>query len=201
MRLPARVEIAILAIALAIPCTASAQSGSSLPDTLLAQILGQGEIPWSAGRPLHWPDFKGAPRRRSQVAAETVGGVAYLLRCHGSETQLAVLASFAPSRSWVRPEIPNSSASERTLGHERTHFNLFELFAREVRRAFAEMPDICPHGVKAAGDRFNRIKREYDAMQDRYDTETRHGLEAAAQSAWNLRIKARLDSTTTWSRR
>jgi hypothetical protein len=155
------------------------------PPAIAAASPAPNEIPWSAARRLTWADFQGPPPGESLEAARTVYLLSYESRCRGQEFQFNVAALFLPHQSWVRPGVlANITERARVLGHEQTHFDLTEVYARRMRRYFAELYNPCglvEAGVKESVDRFVREEAE---AQVRYDRETRYGLENVPQERW-----------------
>lgn len=178
----------------ALSTSARAQSSAALADTLARQASQRSELTWSASHPITWSNFRGLSKPKGSTAAETASGVTYSVECDGSEKHFAVLATFSPADSWVRLDVPKSPASEQILRHERTHFNITELFARQVRNELASSPERCPQWVKEAGQIFSRLKQHFDGIQSRYDRETAHGVRSGPQAEWNKLVTAQLDS-------
>lgn len=177
---------------LALP--AQAQSSPDLARTLARQVAAEGSLAWTTHR-LSWKHFHGRPRLGTSTAAQTSSGVTYVVECHGERFRYAVLATFSPAESWVRPDIPpHRTASPRTLKHEQTHFDITELFARRLRRAFSSVRDICPSHPRDARKLFDRLSRESQSMQEQYDQETAHGTALDAQARWSRAVAASLDS-------
>jgi hypothetical protein len=147
------------------------------------------EIPWSAERRLAWADFRGPAPGGTVEVARTVYILSAESRCRGQEFQFKVVALFLPMHSWVRPHVlVDPDARARVLAHEQTHFDLTEVYARRMRRHFAELYNPCglvEEGVRTFVDRFVREEAE---AQGRYDKETRYGLDAARQDRWNRDI-------------
>ena len=97
---------------------------------------------------------------------------------------------------WWNPRAAFSE--ERTLAHQQVHFALVELAARElqaereqlIRTLRGEGRD-AQEAVDALQRRWGRtLTRALDDLHDgdeRYDRETKHGNEDAAQAAWAAR--------------
>ena len=147
---------------------------------------GPEHIAWSAARRLTWADFQGPAPGDTIEAARTVYLLSAESRCRGQEFQFSVAALFIPLQSWVKPNVlTDADARVRVLSHEQTHFDLTELYARRMRRYFAELYNPCglnDDGVRTSVDRF--VREEADA-QARYDKETRYGLDTVRQHRWN----------------
>ena len=163
---------------------------------------GAAEIRWSGDRRLRWSDFLGPPPAESAEAARTVYLLSYQSQCRGQEFQFSVAALFLPRQSWVRPRVLASvNERGRVLGHEQTHFDLTEIYARRMRRYFAELYNPCglvEDGVKTSVDRF---VREEAQAQRRYDQETRYGLEMIPQQRWDREVVEMLVSLAAYADR
>jgi hypothetical protein len=165
---------------------------------LTRQVKAEGSLIWSTQR-LSWKQFHGKPKLGTSTAAQTSSGVTYIVECHGEKFRYAVLATFSPVESWVRPDIPtNRTASPRTLKHEQTHFDITEVFARRLRKAFEGTTGLCPEHPKDARKVFDRLSRESQETQDRYDDQTAHGMALDSQTRWNRSVAAGLDSLTKY---
>jgi hypothetical protein len=162
--------------------------------SLADQVKAEGSRIWSA-RQLGWKDFHGSPRLGTSTAAQTSSGVTYLVECRDRRFRFAVLATFSPTESWVRPDIPpHRKASGRTLKHEQIHFDITEIFARRLRQAFAGASGLCPHRLNDARKIFDRLARDSGHLQERYDKETAHGMVQEAQLRWSRTVASSLDS-------
>jgi hypothetical protein len=163
--------------------------GQSLRESLLAQMAAHEAMPWSMARPLAWSDFRGAPVLTGQEGARTAYGLFYAVRCVKREFEYRVVAAFLPKDSWVKPAVVVDPAeSRRTLGHEQTHFDLAEIYARRMRETFSLLPNPCGRPEAELDSLAERFVRAEDAMQRTYDAETRHGLSAADQTRWDEQV-------------
>jgi hypothetical protein len=179
---------------------AAAQSAPDLANSLKQQVLAQGLLPWSAHTPLLWSDFRGPPRLGSNTAAQTSSSITYLIQCHDSAAVFAVLATFWTAQSWVRPDVvARSTVGARTMLHERTDFDITEVFARRLRRALATADALCPSRLNEARRLFDQLHAANEELQDRYDRETAHGLAREPQARWDASIRASLDSLAAYA--
>ena len=96
-------------------------------------------------------------------------------------------AMFLQSKSFMK-----DTANFR-LKHERLHFDICEFYARKLRKEVAER-DLS--GIMDPGEIikpiYNRITQEMFQEQDRYDRETKNGIQAIQQKIWNEDVKKRL---------
>lgn len=144
----------------------------------------EGTFTWGE-RPLRWGDFKGKPPASS--ADNTVAQASSVIKLNtigqtegGMIVEIKVV--FNPEGSWVLPGHQNPIV----LNHEQRHFDIAEYHARRMR---ATLKHADRHQLV-----FQRISRDCDEMQDRYDRETRHGTDLRQQAIWDKKIEALLKS-------
>jgi hypothetical protein len=167
----------------------------SLNEELRAQMAPHDAVVWSRGRPLTWTDFLASPRMEGQVGARTGYGLFYAVRCVGKEFDFRVVAAFLPKQSWVKPNVVGDpSESRRVLGHEQTHFDLTEVYARGMREAFSGLPSACAKAESDLARVAEQFVREESQAQRKYDAETDHGLTLAEQVRWDEHVAERLAS-------
>ena len=148
---------------------------------------------WSARRPLAWSDFKGTPPSDGSEGAKTSYSLYTAWRCRGSAFEYRVVAGFRPRQSWVKAIVLNDTTQRRTvLGHEQTHFDIAELHARRMRRAFGELDRPCSKTEAEMRSFVRDLTEAEKAEQRRYDAETDHGLLDQPQSSWTLQVQRRL---------
>jgi len=148
---------------------------------------------WSAARPLVWRDFQGDPPTEGSEGAMTFYTLYSAWKCRGAVFEFRVIAGFRPRQSWVKAVILNDTTQRRTiLGHEQTHFDLAEVHARRMRRAFGALVRPCTKTDEQLSDLASQVGQDEKTEQRRYDAETHHGLLAAQQAAWSLQTRRRL---------
>lgn len=144
---------------------------------------------WSPDRMLTWSDFRGRPNLMSPAMATTSYVIAYEARCVGDAFSFNVETRFLPTQSWVKSQHILERASDRTLNHERTHFDLSEVQARKARQGLASLKSPCA----LPDDERDRLMVPYlkdDAgVQAQYDRETIHGTLARPQAQWDERVR------------
>ncbi len=150
-------------------------------------------FPWSARRPLAWSDFQGPPPSEGSEGAKISYTVYSGWRCRGTVFEFRVIAGFRPRQSWVKAIVLNDSTQRRTiLRHEQTHFDLVEVHARRMRRAFGDLVRPCSLTDRELSALAERLSQEEKAEQRRYDSETNHGLLADKQAGWSAEVTRRL---------
>ena len=151
------------------------------PDTLF----------YDPSRPLRWSDFTGRPRP-GDYAATVFPGFAYRgqprLQNGVVELDLTLQVFVVRSSSWVGPGQQIASH----LNHEQRHFDLVKLVAERFRRkATADSLTVEDYN-SILQLQYLKSFTEMNRLQDQYDAETRHGLDATGQQRWNQRIDAEL---------
>jgi predicted secreted Zn-dependent protease len=95
---------------------------------------------------------------------------------------------FIKTKSWAR--IKNSDI---LLAHEQGHFDIAELFARKLRKAFAEYKFNHQTVSSDFNFLFNTNQSERDKVDALYDKETNLSQNRDQQLLWNKKIKIELD--------
>lgn len=148
---------------------------------------------YSPKRPLIWDDFKvrnGRPG--SRYAAAVFTSFSYEGSSYPKDDDLVVEVGLkvfmVKSMSWGRPE----SRTASTLRHEQIHFDITRLvvekFKERLRKAELTIEDY----DSEIQYQFLEAFREMNRDQEQYDGETGHGLNAAAQAAWDKKVAAQI---------
>lgn len=156
------------------------------------KIFGQeNHIVWIESRPLNWFDFAGQVIDTSQYDAESFAEVRYNYQSNGlKDLSFEVFANFNRNTSWCR----DRHRSEALLKHEQIHFDIAELYARKLKRAFEEYQYSINYNDEILKI-FNEKKQEYHLMQRQYDEETNHSLNRMKQKEWESKIQ---DGLSQW---
>lgn len=152
------------------------------------------ELPWRENYPVVWADFQGSVDKTSDHHASTHSGIRYSYSWSQRNDELTmkfeVESFFDRSRSWVKKE----KRTKTLLAHEQLHFDITEIHARLLRKAFADATwtKNFEEEVKeiAKENRSTRLK-----MQDLYDDETEHSQKKDVQAQWEKKIKELLEKT------
>lgn len=148
---------------------------------------------WSATRPLAWRDFQGSPPPGGPEGAKTSYSLSSVWQCRGKAFDFRVTVAFRTRQSWVKSEVLDDSMQRRALlDHEQTHFDLAEVHARRMRRAFRSLSAPCVKTDAELAALTDSLAEDEKAEQRRYDAETDHGLRAGEQAAWSLETRRRL---------
>jgi hypothetical protein len=173
---------------------------------LLALILalggtacGQGKpslLEWQPGTRLTWGDFTAPPPEHALHDAETSTGIsASRWTCErGRMVVVGARAYFNRTKSFALAQRTDADL----LTHEQGHFDLTELYARQLRerlraiRCAAREPGAIQAAVDAA---VQEVDQGFLAETERYDRETDHGRDRAGQQDWNQHLRERLERT------
>ena len=142
-------------------------------------------IVWNADTVLSFDDFTGKLKKRA--LGMTVTTIFLYNKEVDGQLRFYVEAIFIKSKSFIE------KTSEYVLKHEQLHFDICELFARKLRQKIAQKDF---KKVKNIGEVINnmyqRIFKEFEAMQIKYDSDTEHGRNAAKQKVWEDNIALQL---------
>jgi hypothetical protein len=149
----------------------------------------QDTIYWNPNYKLKWGDFQGKIDSNSKDGAVSRPGVKYHLSVKEDSFTVNVACFFIKSKSWSK-----FKESDTLLMHEQGHFDIAELFARKLRKAFTEYK----FNTQTVGNDINKLfilnKEERTAMDALYDKETNHSQNRQQQLLWNIKIKAELNT-------
>jgi hypothetical protein len=169
------------------------------PQATGTQVSQRDAILWSSTRRLAWSDYRARPAMARDQVAVSATSLLWGFHCTDADLEVQVAAAFFPNQSWVNSGLLLST-DQHILQHERTHFDLAEVFARRMRRFFRMLPNPCEHtddDLKLLGESF---VQEEDAAQARYDLETSHGEDETAQARWDLFVSQLLKSLAEFKR-
>jgi len=150
-------------------------------------VQAQDTLYWSAKRKLSWKDFKGSPDSLSGHNAMTTAGIGYGIRYGEKSFSYTVDCYFLCKSSWTMTD------SVTVLAHEQGHFDISELFARKMRKAFSAY---VYNFATVSGD-LRKIQLEMirlrEEMNNLYDKETDYSRDKKQQQHWSNKIRAELD--------
>jgi hypothetical protein len=98
-----------------------------------------------------------------------------------------VVISLVSSECWV----VSSQMSNSLLKHEQGHYDILALSARELFQALSGLSAATARELQLAASRLQTSFGEHATrVNDRYDTQTDHSRNAAAQQLWDNRISS-----------
>ncbi|MEP6597289.1 MAG: hypothetical protein ABJA71_15155 [Ginsengibacter sp.] len=153
-------------------------------------------IYYSINRPLTWDDFKGVPDYSNPGGAVTASGFAFNANMDmtGQDLYLhiRVYTFFSKKNSWKKSNI-NSSYH---LLHEQHHFDITRISAEKFYNELLKANFTINNYNKLLSSLFNKVFDENAALQQEYDSETRHSINTSEQQKWNDRIAQEIKSVT-----
>ena len=160
----------------------------------------QETILWSTTNDLEWDDFKANPDLYNNVAAVTASGLSFQYSTKKSSTgelidyNFNIEAHFFPKDSWYKKESVNTTI----LNHERLHFDITELFARQFRKKLAttKFSKNIDSEIKAI---YRNIKIALSKVQNQYDNETNHSRNLEKQKEWEIKINSELQKLADYN--
>jgi hypothetical protein len=157
------------------------------------------QIEWSENRKLTWSDFKGKENIKDfNASAETsceLGLKSNSVKILG-KTAISVTNMFECNLSWV---LPKSKNNNDLLEHEQLHFDLNEIYARQLRKKIIETKFSYFNLIKESNKIYEEISLLNIKRQELYDSETNHGTESIAQKRWEKDIKTELNELVAYS--
>lgn len=147
------------------------------------------EINWNEDYKLTWGDFMGTPKPHSEFVAQTVSVIEQSYTCNHGNFEFDIKAKFNRERSWTK-----TYRNFEVLLHEQKHFDLTEIYARQMRKAYMSLEDPCKYSMDELGKIYDEYFEELKIIQHQYDAETDHGLKKQRQKDWNRMIEKKLQS-------
>ncbi|HLX91172.1 MAG TPA: DUF922 domain-containing protein [Puia sp.] len=151
------------------------------------------QIEWSAVRKLTWTDFKQRPDPSSPNAALTSSIIKYDFGYNDVDgLSFHIHCEFDPEASWGRTK------TDYILSHEQGHFDITEIYARKLDKAFKEYkptPDI----KKKINKIYMGLMAELHEYQEKYDAATNFSLNHDKQQEWLQKISNQLKELEPYS--
>ncbi len=152
------------------------------------------EIKWHAQRKLKREDFKASPLNRPFEAA-TNTSLSY--GWYGSPITGKVTVTIKSVFHCHSSYFKNTLNPAQTLAHEQGHFDITEIHARKLTKAFQEQVKSMKDLEQQHGQIFSKIRSEWEKAQDQYDYDIYNDI--TKQKIWFEKIQADLDSLSAWS--
>lgn len=154
---------------------------------------------WNKKVRLTWKFFDGMPEKHGtdmiiQTAAATASTFCYTYSISNGVLNLHSFAVFNTQRSWVKKR------SKYILNHEQRHFDMSEIYSRKFKKKAMQIhfENLNP------GDTLSALYQDYVkklyAAQDKYDSETNHGMNKELQNTWNTMIDAELTESVEFEK-
>jgi hypothetical protein len=153
-------------------------------------------IEWTPEYQLRWEDFRGEPD--SLRAPDEQSATKIQLKVTVKSTSKLVIFNvpcyFEKDKSWTVCD-----TSSHLLKHEQLHFDIGELYARNIRKRLKEMT------ITSDKETEKKVRAIYhdeiaacNEFQHLYDRETNHSKNRAMQRVWNEKIETMLINTVSY---
>ena len=156
--------------------------------TILSTVsfFAQDQVTYREYPKVDWSDFHARPPI-SNFSASISTGLSYSWSLatgpNGVQFDYQIEANLHRDSSWSK----YTSGKPQVLKHEQLHYDITELFARKLRKAFSEYK--VTKNVKRDIERiYKRIESERNQMQIKYDKETNHSLITSKQKEWEFYV-------------
>lgn len=157
-------------------------------------VGGDQFIAWSADRKLTWEDFAGPVDEESSYTAHTWSKISIGWECDGDIFHFTATAKFDKELSWKREAI-----TPKLLVHEQLHFDITEVYARRMRKHFAQVTNGCSLSQSDMEEQINAMMQEWRDRQKLYDKETSHSKNKEEQTRWELMIQGELKALSKYA--
>jgi hypothetical protein len=148
---------------------------------------GPASIEW--GQPITFRDFESRPME-TDTAVANISVTILLGYSSASDGNLTfrVVAVMDKDKSWIKAKFRNNHA---ILKHEQGHFDIAHIYAKKLE-AGVKGKRYTKHDVQALHKIYDDYLEQMNAVQVRYDKETKGGMDPIAQSKWRRFIQAQL---------
>ena len=158
-----------------------------------AQAKDEGLIHWDPSRKLNWSDYKGRPDLQSDAAASTTTYLGMEYNIGQSGFKYSIQSLFSISRSW------GLYKTDYILTHEQGHFDIAEIFARQLNKEISEYQFNRPTCQQDLDKIYKKVLSEKEKMQNDYDEETNHSINKEKQTEWLKKIGQKLTELNAYS--
>ncbi|MDQ3291938.1 MAG: DUF922 domain-containing protein [Bacteroidota bacterium] len=151
-------------------------------------------IDWSSNRRLTWNDFQKEADVNDPLHALASTNIAVQATCKNNQMVFDVKCQFAVNESWSK-----NKSSEELLQHEQLHFDLTEVYARLLRQKLSQQKSLCNGDKNKFRAVVNKVFADWQKAQQRYDNESRHGLDDFKQEYWTKEVATQLQALTAFA--
>ncbi len=153
---------------------------------------------WQENKPLTFQQFKGPVDIRSRFVSSTNTTLDLHIVTQKNNMAVDVSTYFDPAKSWIK-----SNATADILKHEQLHFDITEIYARELRKKVKSLErlgynkNVLQTEIRQA---FSSIAASMRNEQIRYDNETNHSTIADMQKRWTDSVAIRLNNLKVYKK-
>ena len=159
--------------------------------TLTIAATNASLIAWQFNYIISEKDFKGKIDKNSMFNANTSTSIKFKMSIQDT-VKANITAYFDKQKSWMKPNTP-----EKVMAHERLHFDLTEIYAREIRKRIIEIKatsfDKKTQSIQITYA-YKFLVKKMAEEQALYDKESEHSVNSKKQLEWKNAITKRLSS-------
>ncbi|WP_157638069.1 DUF922 domain-containing protein [Flexithrix dorotheae] len=149
---------------------------------------------WRKEKPLQWSDYKSDHVGKEYEAAHTKFKIdlKYGGKLIGDSIafDFTVKTIFLPMESWVIED----KKSDKLLNHEQLQFDIAELHARKMRKAFASTSFSKTAYKSEIQEIYKQKMTELNAYQRQYNLDTAYGSNLEKQDEWDEKVATELSA-------
>ncbi|MEX1189464.1 MAG: DUF922 domain-containing protein [Bacteroidia bacterium] len=150
---------------------------------------------WAKEMKLTRADFHAPEPRRTPYAGYSTTVILMDYEVESQQKKLIqakfnIRAGFNKKKSWISES--SRSNPDRILMHEQVHFDISELTARRLRVSLEKNRFSANFRKEIAQIYEDQIEKGQE-MQEKYDRETKHGLDREKQKQWELKVSQLLE--------
>ena len=162
-----------------------------------SEIKKTSVIVWTSNYKLKWDDFQGIKDTLIDINEESMikTKIEVITKISKEKVEFQILSYFDKEKSWTI-----NDSSLMLLNHEQLHFDITEIFARELRKKLSSIKFISSQNLKdKVKELYHKVNLASIEYQLKYDRETNHSKNKSQQLIWNERIKDILKNTNNYS--
>jgi hypothetical protein len=154
-------------------------------------------IHWHDNLSLEWSDFLGKPD--STIKASYLGSATAASAFHfGVEytSDSLEMPNYKVYNCFIREEsfiIDPAKASRHLLEHEKLHFDLYEVYARRIRKGIHQLRKEGNRNIEDYQKLIDRLLDESEKANKLYDKETAYSNLRIMQEEWKIKIMKELE--------
>jgi hypothetical protein len=149
-------------------------------------------IDWGAKR-LEWTDYLSKPDPESDAAATTTTYLGVEYKISKSIFSYKIACRFSKQKSWGLYKTPY------ILAHEQGHFDITEIFARQLNQRLGEYVFNKRTFEKDLKKIYEDVMKEKENFQKQYDEESDYSRNKKVQFEWLEKIEKILEETEAYS--
>lgn len=144
---------------------------------------------WTCHRKLIWEDFQGKPKEdpiNTIAVTQCIVKITDVYWIKNNIPTYKLKCYFSKNKSWTIVQ------DNETLKHEQVHFDIWELVARKIRKAFLQLNDLLESDTKVYEEKYYKLIKYGNEFQNQYDSESY--FNDKNQNEWAIKVTKELKS-------